>query len=99
MLTFVFTCLVTGYAVLHHFKRRHIGTWEDEELPESPEDVQDPIYRLVSKARRACCRPMEDDRQCWHPGKTRFMVMDRARGAFVPPDEEKLEPARLVYAC
>lgn len=71
-------------SLLWHFHVRHrAGMWEPTEDPATPAEVEDPIYRQVSKLRVRCL-----------PKGRRYTIMDRARGEFVKPEVEVEEPAR-----
>jgi hypothetical protein len=85
-------CLVlvfaTGYmafvlAIMLHFGRRHSSTWQAAEPPASPDEVIDPLYRLVSRLRVRMCAS----------GRA-HNVMDRDRGEYACADDELEEPAR-----
>ena len=59
------------------------SVWEPVELPDDPDDVQDPLYRLLSKIRVRLYRAGRPNN-----------IMDRGRGEFVKPECELDEPAR-----
>ena len=85
VLTLLALYLLTTFAMLLHFHRSGYReeTWEDAEEPEDPNDVEDPLYRFISKVRVRFCVP-----------ERKFNIMDRPRGEFVRPEDDEVEPAR-----
>lgn len=69
--------------VIHYHVKWGKATWMPAEPADTPQEVEDPLYRLVSKVRVRTCRK----------GRA-FNIMDRARGEYAAPDEELEEPAR-----
>ena len=58
--------------------------WEPAEPPSNPNDVEDPLYRLISKIR---VRLLGKDGGA-------YVIMERERGEFVRPEEFLAEPER-----
>ena len=84
ILTGLGTWLLGSALLLHRFHRLYArDVWEPEEPPETAHEVEDPLYRLVSKVRVRLCRS----------GRA-YTIMGRERGGFVPPEEDSEEPAR-----
>ena len=85
VLTLMFLYVLLTFVLLLSFHRSgfRAATWQDAEEIESPSDVEDPLYRAVSKIRLRLCAP----------GR-KFTIMDRPRGEFVRPEEDQEEPAR-----
>ena len=81
--------LVASYMIfimvlLLHFNRYHRAVlWQPTIEPTSSKEIEDPLYRLVSKIRMVICK---QGRQ--------HTIMDRARGEFKPEQEELEEPER-----
>jgi hypothetical protein len=75
----VLTFLALSLAALCHYNVRHRAhSWTPAELPSAANDVEDPVYRWLSKLRALCGA----------------RVIDRDMGAFERPDGEGDEPAR-----
>ena len=64
----------------YHFART---AWEPHEPPDDPNDVGDPLYRVLSKIRTRIC-----------PRGRANTIMDRERGSFEKDEEELAEPMR-----
>ena len=77
--------LIISLSLLVHFHlthRKHV--WTEAEEPAEPNDVEDVLYRFISKIR---ARLLQNPK---HP----FVVMDRVRGVFVRPEDDEAEPER-----
>ena len=63
--------------------RFRVKSWKRTPRPSSPNEVGDPLFRLVSRTRVACC------------GSTRsFTIAQRLAGKFAKPKDETNEPMR-----
>ena len=83
-LLLIFMYLCTVFAMLWHFNRTHrADSWEPLEPPEDASDVEDPLYRLVSKIRVRICRA----------GRS-HIIMDRPTGEFTRNADNLKEPQR-----
>jgi len=69
---------------LHFHFRYRKTSWEPLVLPDHPNDIEDPLFRLVSRVRFFFCK------RCG-PQKA---LMDRPRGEFMRPWDQVEEPAR-----
>ena len=85
ILLFLLSYFVLVFSVLWSFHRRFAHVYEEQEIPDDPHLIEDPLYRLVSKVRVRCCRK----------GR-KHNIMDRARGDYVPTDDTEAlaEPGR-----
>ena len=85
VLTMIALYISLTFAMLLHFhlSGHRVQTWKDADEPENPNDVEDPVYRFVSKVRTRLCVP----------GR-KFNIMDRPRGEFVRCEADEAEPAR-----
>lgn len=82
ILVLVVVYLAVSFAILIRFKLLQ-AEWQPYDEPAEPEAVGDPLFKLISKALRRCCRC------CGGP-----KPFDRAKGKFVKPEEEQQEPER-----
>ena len=84
VLWFIGGYLFLALTMLLHFNWRHRAiAWRPAIPAESLTDVDDPLYRLVSKVRVRMC----------HEG-TRHVLIDRSRGQWVHATNETVEPER-----
>jgi len=81
--TFLYVSLVFALLLHYHKMGYRAATWSQAEEPESPSEVEDPLYRLVSHVRSRI-----------FPKGRAFNVMDRPRGEFSRPEADQKEPAR-----
>jgi hypothetical protein len=74
----------TAFVALVHFHIRHRQTsWQPLEPPDAAEDIEDPLYRAISKLRvRLCSNRCKD------------VIMDRPTGSFVRQPGNVAEPGR-----
>jgi len=89
-LALLVTYLALGLAMVIHFYFKLARIWKPEELPEDPDDVEDPLYRWISKFRKRILGRCVWARHIFG----NHVVMTRDRGAFVRRDEDLLEPDR-----
>ena len=76
--------LLLCLSILMHFHRKHRPVmWQPSKSPTDPGDVEDPLYRQVSKLRVQHCSK-----------RRRFAIIDRARGEFKRSDNDIAEPTR-----
>ena len=81
----LFVYMAIAFAIIFHFHRHHReAIWKDLEPPEDPDDIEDPLYRGVSKIRAHICQA----------GGNFTRIMDRATGEFTRPEETRHEPHR-----
>jgi len=86
VLSMVVGFLLYCFSLLVHFNLKfREASWEPLELPDHPNDIEDPLFRWVSKARFFLCR------RCRDPKK---ILLDRPRGEFMRPWDQVEEPAR-----
>jgi len=75
--------MALSFARVVHFWWYHSeSTWEALEPP-TTDDIDDPLYKMISKLRLRCC---QEDRK--------FNRIDRVRGEFVKPEQDTSEPER-----
>ena len=78
--------LGVNFSMLVHFNKQFRSrSWEPLVLPDHPNDVEDPLFRLVSRIRYALC---------WKCRDSQKVMMDRARGEYMRPWDQVEEPAR-----
>ena len=82
--------LFLSAATLLHFHCCLPRLWEHEEPPDDPNEVEDPLYRAISKFRVNWlgCRKGRGCGCCEHP------IMGRERGEFVRQEDDVAEPMR-----
>ena len=84
VLVLVGSYMIFIMVLLLHFNRYHRAVlWQPTIEPSSSKEIEDPLYRLVSKIRLVICRR-----------GGRYTIMDRARGEFKPDEGEREEPDR-----
>ena len=83
-LTITALYLSGAWYMLWHFNKHHRkAMWEPLEVPDDPDEIEDPLYRFISKVRVRFCRP----------GR-KFNIMDRATGDWTRGEECLQEPQR-----
>jgi len=84
LLTLISLYLMTALALLLHFSFTYRKqAWQPAIPADTPNGVEDPMYRLISRIRVRICR-----------SGRKFTIMDRSRGEWVHDDDEVVEPDR-----
>ena len=82
--------LVFGLAMILNFYYRLDSLWEPEDPPDDPDEVEDPLYRWISKVRKHVSNRFAWTRHVFGD----YVVMTRDRGEFVRRQEDMMEPDR-----